>query len=99
MVVIDLEIGYNRMGDVTKKIFYDMFFEYLKVRKSHSTMHTFHEAYAILLEEFDNYWEIVRRIKPRDKNHRAYDKNVTEIHKELIQIGAMVLATLKELVY
>jgi NTP pyrophosphatase (non-canonical NTP hydrolase) len=49
-----------------------------------------HEGYAIILEEMDELWELVK-IKQKD---RDYDK----MRKEIIQIGAMSLAFLIEIV-
>jgi len=45
-----------------------------------------HEAYAVMLEELDEFWEIVRQ-------KRKY-RNALEIEKELTQLGAMVLKAL-----
>ncbi len=45
-----------------------------------------HEAYAVILEELDEFWEIVRQ---KRKNRSAL-----EIEKELTQLGAMALKAL-----
>lgn len=42
-----------------------------------------HEAYAVILEELDEVWDVTR-LKRRDRNEQ-------ELRKEFIQLGAMAL--------
>lgn len=51
-------------------------------------MHNAHEGYAVLLEEVDELWD---EIKKRDKNW-------TEIRKEAIQVAAMAMRFVLEVV-
>lgn len=51
-----------------------------KAVKTHGDYHSLHEGYAILLEEVDELWDIVRM----KKKNRKLDS----INKELIQIAS-----------
>ena len=42
-----------------------------------------HEAYAVILEELDEVWEIVRQ--------RKHDRSAHEFKKELVQVAAMAI--------
>ena len=48
-----------------------------------------HEAYAVILEELDEVWDIARR--------KRRDRDPTEIRKEMVQIAAMAVKTVKSL--
>jgi len=52
-------------------------------RKKFPPFHSQHEAYAVILEELDEFWECVRH----DEDGRA----------ELIQVAAMAIAAYREL--
>jgi len=49
--------------------------------KKHGKFHSLHEAYAVILEEVDELWEIVRR--------KREDRDSAALRQELIQIAAM----------
>ena len=57
--------------------------EYKKARAKHPEMHSTHEAYAVIREELEEWWDSVKADKPDDK--------------ELIQIAAMCLSAIIEL--
>lgn len=63
--------------------------EYKRARSRHAPMHSYHEAYAIILEELDEFWEHVRKY-PKEYNP-------DEIYNELVQIAAMALSAATEL--
>jgi NTP pyrophosphatase (non-canonical NTP hydrolase) len=50
-------------------------------RGPYPALHSLHEAYAVILEELDELWELVRR-KDRDRNPAA-------VLRELVQLSAM----------
>jgi hypothetical protein len=50
---------------------------------THSEMHSAHEGYAIILEELDELWELVRK---KVKNH---DKK--KMQKEALHVAAMAI--------
>lgn len=64
--------------------------ELLKARAAHGPMVSAHEGYAIILEELDEIKQIVWQ---KQKN-RNYD----DLRKEVVQLGAMALAFLVEIV-
>lgn len=57
--------------------------EIQKARGSHAPMQSVHEAYAVILEELDEFWEEVRKKKA--------DRSTANMSKELTQIAAMAL--------
>jgi hypothetical protein len=57
--------------------------EAIKARKTHGPMAGAHEAYAIILEELDEFWDSVRADRPDPE--------------ELVQVAAMCLCALVEL--
>ena len=52
-------------------------------------MHGYHEAYAIILEELDEFWDIVRL--------KAAQRDAQEARMELIQVAAMCMRAAKDL--
>ena len=56
--------------------------EIQRARSRFPPFHSQHEAYAVILEELDEYWEKVRR----DQDGRS----------ELIQVAAMCVAAIRE---
>jgi hypothetical protein len=64
--------------------------ELSSARNQHGPMGSIHEAYAVILEEIDEFWEQVKKkTKERDL------KNVLE---ELVQISAMAQKTAEDVV-
>lgn len=61
-----------------------------RARNSNAPFNSLHEAYAVLQEEVDEFWDEVKK-KP---TNRSRDNT----RKELIQIAAMALCTIAELV-
>lgn len=68
----------------------EFFFELERARKKFPTMASAHEGYAVILEELDELWDIVKQ-KQTDRDYAA-------LRKETVQLGAMVLAFLIEVV-
>jgi len=66
-----------------EKAFLEITSEYGRARSKFEPFNSAHEAYAIILEELDEFWDSVKRNKPS--------------REELVQMGAMVLAALIEL--
>jgi hypothetical protein len=63
--------------------------EIARARSMHAPMKSAHEAYAVILEEVDEFWdEVKKRRSHRDKN---------SMRKELVQIGAMAIRALSDL--
>lgn len=64
--------------------------ELYEAQRTHKSMNSLHEGYAVLLEEVDEFWDWVK------KKDRKRDFN--EILKELIQISAMAQRVALEVV-
>lgn len=71
------------MDEYTKALS-DVKAELERARSMHSPMQSAHEGYAVLLEEVDELWEIVKlKQSARDLN---------KMRKEAIQVAAMAIA-------
>ncbi len=55
----------------------------------HEPMNSVHEAYAIILEELEEFWQEVRKRKNK--------RDIRNMRKELIQIAAMAIRTIYDL--
>lgn len=55
--------------------------EYQRASEIHGPFASAHEGYAIMLEEFEELWDEIKKRKP----------NINKIEKEATQIGAMAL--------
>jgi hypothetical protein len=63
--------------------------ELAKARRQHPPQNSAHEAYAVILEEVDEFWEEVRA----KREARSPEKML----KELVQIGAMAQRAAEDL--
>ena len=54
-----------------------------------ATFASLHEAWAVLLEELDEVWDITRQ--------KRRDRSALELQKEFIQIGAMAIKALESM--
>ena len=61
-----------------------------KARTKFAPMHSAHEGYAVIAEEFDELWDIVKK-KQLERDYAAF-------RKEAIQLGAMCLALVVEII-
>jgi len=64
--------------------------ELASARKKHGKQSNIHEAFAILLEEVDEFWEHVR-----EKSDR---RNYNEVLEELVQIASCAQKTAEDVV-
>lgn len=55
--------------------------EYKRAIDQHGHFHSLHEAYGVILEEVDEFWDEVKK--------RRGERNLENLKKELIQIAAM----------
>lgn len=60
--------------------------EYIAARRKHAAMHSPHEGYAVIAEELDELWDLVRADHAKGKMARD----------EAIQIAAMCLSYVLE---
>ncbi len=65
--------------------------EYSRSRESHPAFHSAHEGYAVLLEEVDELWELVRLRLPGFDPMERVDLHA-KMRAECVQIAAMALA-------
>ena len=63
--------------------------EVLRAARHGAQFASLHEAYAVILEELDEVWEITR-LKKRDRE-------ASKIRKELIQLGAMAVKAIESM--
>lgn len=60
--------------------------EYANARRKHAPMHSGHEGYAVILEELDELWELVRVDR----------SNTVDAYHEAMQVAAMAVAFMVE---
>ena len=70
-------------------IFDEVESEVIRARRLHPSYHSYHEAYAVIAEELDEFWEIVRQ-KDNDRDPEA-------ARKELIQVAATAVRAIGDL--
>lgn len=63
------------------RFFQDASLELSGARRKHGPISSAHEGYAVLLEEVEEFWELVRR--------QTGDRDPREVYRELVQIAAM----------
>jgi len=71
------------------KIMASIFVELQKAREQFKAFQSFHEAYAIIKEELDEFWDEVKE--------KPYVGRFENIQKELIQTAAMCVRALLDL--
>ena len=67
----------------------DVLAERQKADTTWPPIHSHHEGYAVLLEEVDEYWEIVRQ--------KAYLRNTQAMYLELVQVAAVAWRIVRDL--
>ena len=63
--------------------------ELQRARNGHLSLHSAHEAYAVILEEVDELWD---EVKKKRKN-----RDIDAMRNELIQIAAMAVRAVVDL--
>lgn len=81
-----MKIDVNKLEECSNKIQS----EYFDAKQKHKPFHNLHEAYAIMKEEFDEFWEIVKLKQSRNPTR------VRRAKQEALQIAAMALGVLYE---
>jgi hypothetical protein len=62
----------------------------------HGPMHSAHEAYAVILEELEEFWWQVK-INPKKLSPEAQNDRLIEMRKELLQVAAMAVRAIVDL--
>ena len=68
--------------------------ELRRARRKHAPMHSLHEAYAVILEEMDEFWDEVRAWH----GGSGQDADAKKARKELVQIAAMAARAAGDLI-
>lgn len=82
-----IESEKTRLKDV--QAINDITNEVARARELHEPMNSAHEAYSVILEELDEFWEIVKM--KRDQ------RRPEDMYKELIQTAAMCVRAASDL--
>ena len=72
-----------------QQFLHDVQAEELRASVINTPMHGYHEAYSIILEELDEFWDIVRM--------KAQLRDAQEARMELVQVAAMCMRAAKDL--
>ncbi len=81
------------MSEYEKKVYFEskrVAKEYLNAKDYFPTFNSLHEAYAVIKEELDEFWEVVKL------NQQKNPDRIEDARKEAIQIAAMALGVLVE---
>ena len=98
------------MNDVNRvdNVLIEIVLAYSKARQKHAPMHSPHEGYAIIKEEFDELWQEVRKWQPfpvqtsnalteeEIREVEVWASNMANLRKEALHTAAMCLAFLLE---
>lgn len=63
-----------------------------RAMKLHAPMNSPHEAYAVILEEIEEFWDDVK-INPKKLDEHEKAKRIAHMQMELLQIAAMCIRT------
>lgn len=70
--------------------------EVIRACRLHSKMNSHHEAYSVILEELDEYWDEVK-VNPRKLTETQMHERENNILTELRQIAAMCIRAIHDL--
>lgn len=77
------------MSEITNQFISDMESELSMADAAHGTYNSYHEAYAVILEELDEFWDIVKMKRQARDHAHAY--------VELVQIAVTCMRTARDL--
>lgn len=77
------------MTKTTEYIVLNVHEELERAMQMHAPLNSAHEAYAVILEELDEFWEEVRK--------KREDRDATAMRKELTQVAAMACRAIHDL--
>lgn len=66
--------------------------EVTRAMQLHQPINSTHEAYAVILEELEEFWKEVK-INPKHLSVEAQHKRILHMQVELLQIAAMCIRT------
>ena len=62
----------------------------------HGSMKSQHDAYGVILEELDEFWDEVK-INPKKLSPDDQERRLARMRNELIQLGAMAIRAIYDL--
>jgi hypothetical protein len=62
--------------------------EVLRAMSLYAGMNSAHEAYAVILEELDEFWDLAK-LNPRKLSDQAQADRLRAMREELVQVAAM----------
>ncbi len=74
---------------LTDPFLQDLDAELTRAEHNHASFHSVHEAYAVLLEEVDEFWEEVRK--------KRKERDPAKMREELVQIAAVAWRAVRNL--
>jgi hypothetical protein len=90
-------------NEETKKLIEEVMYELVNARSKFPSFNSYHEGYAVLLEEVDELWDEVKK-KQKPANYlelphemRMKFQNDNKIRAEAIQVAAMALRIIVDL--
>lgn len=82
--------------DQLEEIAIDVKDEVLRATQLHGPLQSLHEAYGVIKEEFDEFWEQVK-VNPKKLCDEAQQLRIENLREELIQIAAMCVRTIMDM--
>lgn len=70
--------------------------EMARAMSMHPPIHSAHESYAVILEELDEYWELVK-LNPNKLNETERRIRLEKMRSELTQCAAMCMRSMVDL--
>ncbi len=83
-------IDFNKIPEVDRRNLTLIYEEYLAAKKQYPAFNSPHEAYAVILEELDEVWKIIKSSVSRKGNIEA-------MKYEVKAVGAMALRFMNDL--
>lgn len=89
MTQAELDLLDSKLPAIGSTLAIDINAEIQAARRHGSTFASLHEAYAVILEELDEVWDIARQ--------KRMDRDRAELYKELVQIAAMAIKAINSM--
>ena len=86
---IEQENKNSKLNFISDELAVDIDIELSRAKEKFNSFNSFHEGYAIIKEELEEYWEEVKAW-PKAHNHK-------KMKKELIQTAAMCIRTIQDM--